>query len=542
MKAKKDLSVIIVSYNVKELLNECLLSLYAVCRGLDFEVIIVDNNSQDDSVDEIARKHPDALVIKNEENVGFAKANNQGYRASCGEYILLLNPDTLVRPGAVGTVMDFMRRTPDAGIATCRLLNTDGSLQRSIKKFPSVAFNLSCAVNLDRLLYPHAWRRTHYRSTPFRIDCPSGAFMMIRRKAVGEGDLLNPNYFMYSEERDLALRLRRGGWKAYFVPGCEIVHHGEQSTKQLKHEMFLELQKSALKSFFANYSSAYAYLLACSHWLILFSRFLILGARHLAVPSDERYLIFRKALSEYPSFMEQARGGNRTKAKGVMHYITKAVTTRPHQIVKYTGEALLYTYNYMVFKRIGVRNIKVGTSPHIATKGLFKLERPWASVEIGNDFLCFHDCSIYVYDRGRVIIGNYCSIGSGTVIHCRSSLTLGNYVLLGPEVYIFDVDGHPTDPAERRREVEYSRSILMPRFEHPGPKPYQPRPVSKPIVIEDDCWIGARTIIMKGVRIGKGSVIAAGSVINRDIPPGSLVFGSAPQTVPLDFILKRKTE
>lgn len=269
-----ELSVIVVSYNVRQLLLDCIKSVIDTCGGINYEIIVVDNTSSDGSVDAVRDSFPQVRVIANKDNAGFARANNQGYEVSRGEYILLLNPDTIVKPGAIQSVLDFLKNTPDAGLAGCRLLNPDGSLQKSIRWFPSLRAHISGIFFIDRLVYPHAWRMTHYRRSPFTIDYCSGAFMMVRKEVLGSMPILNPEYFMYSEEKDLSLRLRRKGWKTYFVPYGEVIHFGGQSTRLMPEQMYLQLQKSQLQFFSLSYKGAYKWALIFTWWLVLSASFI----------------------------------------------------------------------------------------------------------------------------------------------------------------------------------------------------------------------------------------------------------------------------
>lgn len=297
------LSVIIVSYKVKGLLIECLRSLFNECQGIEHEIIVVDNNSCDGTVETITRDFTSIKMISNSENVGFAKANNQGYAISKGENLLLLNPDTVIKPGAVKKVMEFMDGTPGCGMAGCRLTNMDGSLQKSIKRFPSPLNNILTALSLDKLIHSTEWRKSYYISKPFKVDYVSGAFMMIRRKALEEETyLLSPEFHMYSEEKDLALRLKERGWNCYFVPGAEIVHYGGQSTRRIPEEMFLELQRSQVKFFYTHYKGIYAKLLDFTWWLVIFCSWLKSIPISLISDQSRRTSMKLRAVVEYPKY------------------------------------------------------------------------------------------------------------------------------------------------------------------------------------------------------------------------------------------------
>lgn len=300
---KPEISIIIVSYNVCHYLRYCVLSVSETCREISHEVIIIDNNSTDDTKEEIQKQYPSVIVIKNPNNVGFARANNQGILLSKGEFILLLNPDTIVKPSAVQVVLDFMKRTPDAGLAGCRLANTDGSLQKSIKRFPSIVNNLLISFCLDKIFHTSEWAVTYHREKPLKVDCVSGAFMMIRRKALDkEPYLFNPDFHMYSEEKDLALRLKVKGWNCYFVPGAEIVHHGGRSTGLMPEEMFLELQYSQVKFFYTHHKGFYARLLDLTWWLVIFCSWLKSLPISVFWGLSQRSAMMWRAVKKYPKF------------------------------------------------------------------------------------------------------------------------------------------------------------------------------------------------------------------------------------------------
>jgi hypothetical protein len=264
-----DLTIIIVSYNVRDLLKQCVKYVLSSVNGIKSEIIVIDNASNDGSVEEIRESFPDVRLVRSDVNLGFARANNQAYAISRGNFILLLNPDTVVTAEAIRGTLEFMKSTPDAGMAGCRLVNPDGSLQKSVRRFPSVLDNLLGAFFLDRCIYGINRSRFYYRDKPARIDYCTGAFMMVRREAVGDMPLLNAEYFMYAEEKDFALRLKEKGWRVYFVPWGDVVHYGEQSTRVIADEMFLELQRSQLRYFSRHFKGWHRKLMIWSYWFRL---------------------------------------------------------------------------------------------------------------------------------------------------------------------------------------------------------------------------------------------------------------------------------
>jgi len=207
---------------------------------------------------------------------------------------------------------------------------------------------------------------------------------------------------------------------------------------------------------------------------------------------------------------------------------------RPFAVLKHGWEACLYLMNYIYWHVFGSGNIKLGGNIHVLGLGTFMAERPGAQVCIGNDFTAYYHCRIAAWGSGSIRIGNYCSLGSGTILDCRESVILGDHVLISWNVLVSDFDPHPIDPVLRSSEIEYSHFMTFPRFaRRPAPdfdrSSY--RFVTKPVVIESDVWIGARAIILKGVRIGRGSVVGAGSVVTRDVPEYSVVAGNPAKVV-----------
>jgi GT2 family glycosyltransferase len=223
------LSVVIVNYNSGKVLRTCLSSVFRETRDLAFEVILVDNASSDGSVDEVRRDFPLVRIICNPENRGFAAANNIAIREATGEYVLLLNPDTEIRDGAVQKTVAFMDSRPGAGIAGCTLLYADGSAQPSVRGFPSVLGAFLDATFLHMLL-PRSWivRGTGIASfDPSRaqeVDWVIGAYFLFRRSLVERIGLLDEQFWIYGEETDYCQRARDAGCATWYFPGATVVH------------------------------------------------------------------------------------------------------------------------------------------------------------------------------------------------------------------------------------------------------------------------------------------------------------------------------
>ena len=224
-----DISVVIVNWNTKELLLGCLASVFETMKGMAFEVWLVDNGSHDGSVGAVRTKYSLVKIIENQRNLGFAGANNQAFRRMKGRYALLLNTDTVLTEGAVQELYAFMESNSGAGQSCGQLLNDDGSKQNSIANFPSL-LSLLCNQTLLRILLPKQFpsKRKEY-AKPIEVDSGIGACLMVRKKAMDEIGLLDESYFFFLEETDWAYRMKRAGWKIYFVPTARIFHFQGQS-------------------------------------------------------------------------------------------------------------------------------------------------------------------------------------------------------------------------------------------------------------------------------------------------------------------------
>jgi GT2 family glycosyltransferase len=244
------LSVVIVNYNTERLLKACLESVYAGVNGTPLDIWVVDNHSQDQSVTMVRSLFPRVKIIENPSNVGFSRANNLVVAQSQSDYILLLNPDTLIIGDAIERVVKFMKEHPEVGIAGCKVLNRDGTLQLACRRSiptPKVAFyRLS---GLSRL-FPKSRIMARYNMTyedpeqTHEVDAVSGAFLMIRRKVVEQIGLLDERFFMYGEELDWCLRAKRAGWTVMYYPDARIVHYKGESTKYNSRKAAVEFYRA----------------------------------------------------------------------------------------------------------------------------------------------------------------------------------------------------------------------------------------------------------------------------------------------------------
>lgn len=244
-----DLSAIIVSWNTREMLAGCLDSVFAAMHEkLESEIIVVDNASTDGSAEMVSERFAHVHLIRNQENIGFARANNQAIYQSSGRYVLLLNSDTEVYPGALSTLVNFMDKHPRAAGCGSRLLNADGSLQASCHPMLTPEREFWRLLYLDRL-----WPRATYVQerweieTPRRVEVIKGACLLLRRVALEEVGVLDEQYHMYTEEVDLCHRLAQAGWELWWVPQAVVKHYGEASSKQMRETMYIQLYQSKVQ-------------------------------------------------------------------------------------------------------------------------------------------------------------------------------------------------------------------------------------------------------------------------------------------------------
>jgi GT2 family glycosyltransferase len=306
----KDLSIVIVNWNTRDLLALCLRSVYDTTSDLDSEVIVVDNASNDGSQEMVRREFPDVNLIPNTENLGFAKANNQAIRRSQGRYVLLLNSDAFVRENTIKQVVGFMDERPEAGMVGCKLLYEDGRLQPSCTAFPTLFTEFCIATQLDRL-FPKSRLLGRYLMTYWEfddvreVDVILGAFMLVRAAAIDEVGLMDERYFMYSEEVDWCYRFKETGWKIYFYPQSETVHLWGGSTGRIRVEMLTQMYRSRIAFFRKHYGRRSATLLKL---LIGFSCLLRIGpgawyyfSRADSPQIRQKYRAFRHLLRALPA-------------------------------------------------------------------------------------------------------------------------------------------------------------------------------------------------------------------------------------------------
>ena len=233
-----DLSIIIVSWNTREVLRECLRSVFAGLHGLTAEVIVVDNASSDGSAQMVRQCFGNATLIANETNRGFAAANNQALRIANGKYVLLLNSDTLVLGDVFARSIRYMEGKADVGVMGCRVLNPDRSVQRTCLRYPSVLNLFLSATGLARLRWPRFCGREHIldwsRDGERDVDVVSGCYLLVRASAIRAVGIMDESFFFCGEESDWCRRFAAAGWRCRFAPVGDIVHYGNVSGSRLR--------------------------------------------------------------------------------------------------------------------------------------------------------------------------------------------------------------------------------------------------------------------------------------------------------------------
>ena len=244
------LSVVIVSYNVRSYLEQCLQSVQKALKGIEGEVFVVDNHSDDDSVETVRNHYPWVTLIENQENLGFAKANNQAIRQSQAEYVLLLNPDTVVAEDTLRGVITFMDEHPKAGGAGVMMCYEDGSRAPESRR----ALPTPWVAALKMLGFTKRYYMSHLPwDQPCRIEVVSGAFCLLRHEALNAVGLLDEDFFMYGEDIDLSYRLLKGEWENWYLP-YSIIHYKGRSTQKSDYRYVHVFYQAMLIFFQKHYS------------------------------------------------------------------------------------------------------------------------------------------------------------------------------------------------------------------------------------------------------------------------------------------------
>jgi len=259
---KSILSVVIVNYNTRALLRQCLESLMKPATGRTLQIHVVDNCSRDGSPEMVRRDFPDVHLIVNSANLGYARANNQGLRESQGEFVLLLNSDTIATPEALGIMALQLERDPGVGAVGARLVYADGRIQGSAKKLPTPFNILAGRRSLFFKAFPNNRFTLRYIPClspdlpgPLEVGYVSGAALMTRHSIIDSVGTLDEGYYMYWEDADWCYRIQKAGWKVMYVPEARIVHLEGRSSQEESSRLSFEFHKSLYRYFSLHYFS-----------------------------------------------------------------------------------------------------------------------------------------------------------------------------------------------------------------------------------------------------------------------------------------------
>jgi len=296
------LSIVIVNYNVKYFIEQCIHSIQKAVNGLSTEVFVVDNNSVDGSVRMIREKFPEVILIENKENVGFSRANNQAIRKAKGEYILILNPDTILEDDTLIRCVRFMDEHPDAGGLGVKMIDGKGKFLPESKRglpTPGVAFfkmfGLSSLFPKSRLFNKYHLGYLDKNKT-HEVDILAGAFMMVRKKVLDKVGLLDEAFFMYGEDIDLSYRITQAGFRNYYFPETRIIHYKGESTKKTSLNYVFVFYNAmiifARKHFTTQNARLFSTLIHMAIYLRAFISILTRFFRRIALPATDVLLIY----------------------------------------------------------------------------------------------------------------------------------------------------------------------------------------------------------------------------------------------------------
>lgn len=245
-----DVSIILVNYKTPELTLSAIESVYQSISEYHYEIILVDNHSCDGIVERVRSAYPQVRVIGNEENAGFAKANNQGIRIANGRYVLLLNSDTIVRTDTLDVMVSFMDGHPQVGASGCKVVLPDGSLDKACRRgFPTPSASFYYAFGFSKL-FPNVPRFNQYQlgyldpDESYPVDCLVGAFMLVRKEAIDQIGLLDEEFFMYGEDIDWCYRIKQAGWEIFYYPQTSITHYKGASSRRKPFKIVYEFHRA----------------------------------------------------------------------------------------------------------------------------------------------------------------------------------------------------------------------------------------------------------------------------------------------------------
>jgi N-acetylglucosaminyl-diphospho-decaprenol L-rhamnosyltransferase len=309
------LSIIFVNWNSVDYLTECIASIYRYEPQIPIEIIVVDNASPRDRVESLSEKFPEVVLIKSKKNLGFAAANNLGFKHSTGSYVLFLNPDTKLTSPAITTMLEGIKSLPLAGIVGCKLLNTDLSVQlTSIQKFPTI-LNQLFDLEFLQIRWPSCplWDISPLflrDPVPTPVEVISGACMLFRREVFAKVGMFSEDYFMYAEDIDLNYKVRSAGFQNYYLGQASIVHHGGGSSSRQSVSQWKTIMKynAMLKYYRKNRGRTYEALYRTTMGCSAAGRLLLLALTYpLSTIFSQRQFV-RQAISKWTAILKWAVG------------------------------------------------------------------------------------------------------------------------------------------------------------------------------------------------------------------------------------------
>lgn len=276
-----DLSIIIVSYNTKDLLEQTIQSIINTVNDINYEIIVVDNASVDGSIDMVNDKYKEVILYENDTNGGFAKANNIGIKLAKGKYILLLNSDTIVIEECIKKCVSYLNSNESVGALGCKVVLPNGKLDKACKRgYPTPEASLYYMLRMDKL-FPKVKRFGRYNLTYLNenetneVDSLVGAFMMIRRESITEVGLLDEEFFMYGEDIDWCMRIKKAGWKIIYHPEVKIIHFKGASSKKKRYKTLYEFHRAMYIFYRKHYMKEYNFIVTLLVYLGIFLKFMI---------------------------------------------------------------------------------------------------------------------------------------------------------------------------------------------------------------------------------------------------------------------------
>jgi GT2 family glycosyltransferase len=261
-----DLSIVIVNYNTKELLKQTIESIIKTSSGFDYEIIVVDNSSRDNSVEMVRENFESVILIANSSNLGYAKANNMGINKAAGRYVLLLNSDTIVLEDCLQACVKYMDNNKNIGALGCKVVLRNGELDHACKRgFPTPEASLYYLLKLDKL-FPNSKRFGQYDLTYLpqdeinEVDVLIGAFMMVRKQTIDEIGLLDEDFFMYGEDIDWCYRIKAAGFINVYYPKQKIIHYKGASSRKRRFMTIYEFHRAMLLFYNKHYLHKYNFL------------------------------------------------------------------------------------------------------------------------------------------------------------------------------------------------------------------------------------------------------------------------------------------